>query len=243
MKRTQSNTAEDPTDLKKAKLDNSKASFFQDFDLTTFWQDEEEDTPGATVEAIAAAEKKLGHKLPGSYIELLQQRNGGAPKKQCSAAPPTSWADDHIMIEGIFGVGDDGIDSEDNGSEFWFEEWGYPRIGVVIADCPSAGHDLVMLDYSECGTQMEKGEPRVVHVDQEADPEYKVTVLAPDFATWIKNLKGAEEFNPLLNGGEASGGSASGSSGDSGDSGDEGGDSGGEDNGVPGAADPGQDAD
>jgi hypothetical protein len=36
------------------------------------------------------------------------------------------------------------------------------------------------------------GEPRVVHVDQELD--YRVTVLAPDFETWIKQLRVAEDF-------------------------------------------------
>lgn len=33
----------------------------------------------------------------------------------------------------------------------------------------------------------ELGEPRVVHVDQEFN--YKITVLAPDFETWIRELR------------------------------------------------------
>jgi SMI1/KNR4 family protein SUKH-1 len=66
------------------------------------------------------------------------------------------------------------------GSAFWVAEWGYPDIGVYIADCPSAGHDMIALDYRR------PGEPAVVHIDQEWD--YQITVLAPDFETFVRGL-------------------------------------------------------
>ena len=49
-------------------------------------------------------------------------------------------------------------------SQFWIDEWGHPPIGIYFADCPSAGHDMIALDYRDCG---KSGEPCVVHVDQE----------------------------------------------------------------------------
>lgn len=62
-------------------------------------------------------------------------------------------------------------------------DWGYPPIGVAIADTPSAGHEQIMLDYRGCGKQ---GEPEVVYVDQEA--AYRITPVAPNFASFIRGL-------------------------------------------------------
>ena len=76
------------------------------------------------------------------------------------------------------------------GSQFWIAMWGYPPIGVYFADCPSAGHDMMCLDYRDCGLE---GEPRVVHVDQESD--YKVTFVADSFEAFICGLQGDDAFD------------------------------------------------
>jgi len=171
---------------------------FSDMSLDDFWEDSEyareayqSETP--TAELIASIEEELGYKLPSSYIALMKQRNGGVPKNTCfPTEDPTSWAEDHIAISGIMGIGREKSYSlgGDLGSQFMIEDWGYPDIGVVICDCPSAGHDVVMLDYRACGRD---GEPEVIHVDQEDD--YEVTFLADNFEAFIRGLVSAEEYD------------------------------------------------
>lgn len=176
----------------------ANAAPFADFDFNQFWEDSQyarDDYVSAPPSAsdIAQIERELGYKLPASYIHFMQQQNGGIPANTCFPTQlATSWSDDHIAITGIMGIGKDKSYSlgGDFGSQFMIEEWGYPDIGVVICDCPSAGHDVVMLDYRACGPD---GEPEVIHVDQESD--YEITFLAPTFESFIKGLVHEDEYD------------------------------------------------
>lgn len=168
-----------------------KNIIFKDFDFSKFWNDSEyslkeyvEKKP--TDELIKSIEQELGYKLPDSYIELMKSHNGGIPNNTCfPSEKSTSWAEDHIAITGIMGIGRGKTYSLSGslGSQFMIDEWGYPNIGICICTCPSAGHDMIMLDYTKCG---KSGEPEVVHVDQEND--YKKTFLAKNFELFIKGL-------------------------------------------------------
>ena len=171
---------------------------FKDFDLTGFWDDSDYALE-AYVEApfseeeLASVEQELGYKLPAAYVELLKTHNDGVPVNTCfPTTESTSWADDHIAITGIVGIGRTKTYSlcGDLGSQFMLDEWEYPAIGVCICNCPSAGHDMVMLDYSACGPQ---GEPTVVHVDQESD--YAITLLAPNFESFIRGLVNEQVYD------------------------------------------------
>ena len=171
---------------------------FEGFDLSDFWEEPGDCArknyiePPPTAEVIRQVEKELGYKLPESYIALMQVQNGGFSKKSAfPTSTPTSWAEDHIAIESFLSIGRDKMYSLCGrmGSRFMIEEWGYPDIGIAICDCPSAGHDMVFLDYRECGPQ---GEPKVVHIDQEDD--YYITPLADSFEAFIRGLVDEEEY-------------------------------------------------
>lgn len=164
---------------------------FEGFNFSNFWEpsdhaDQEYVDAPPTALAVAATEAQLGYKLPAAYVALTQFQNGGIPKFTAhKSKEPTSWAEDQIAITGVFSIGNAKPSSlcGEYGSKFWIEEWGYPDIGVYFADCPSAGHDMICLDYRACGPA---GEPAVVHVDQENG--YKITVIAENFEIFIRGL-------------------------------------------------------
>jgi hypothetical protein len=170
------------------------------YDFSTFWEDSDyawEEYVGAPVtdEMVRRAQASLGYRLPAAYVELLRSQNGGIPKRNCHrTSQPTSWAEDHVAITGIYGL--DGTKRSSlcgqSSSESYIEEWGYPDIGVYFADCPSAGHDMLCLDYRACGPD---GEPKVVHVDQEFD--YAITPVADDFETFIRGLQDEGAFDEV----------------------------------------------
>ena len=192
-------------EIRKRQRSRKKAKFvpgdtpFEGFDLTNFWDDsmyalKEYVSDPPSDELIASVEEELGYKLPAAYIWLMKQHNGGIPVNTCYPCDePTCWADDHVAITGIFGIGREKSCSlcGELGSQFMIDEWEYPAIGVAICDCPSAGHDMIFLDYRACGPQ---GEPAVVHVDQEND--YKITHLADSFEEFVRGLEHESLYDP-----------------------------------------------
>ena len=161
-------------------------SNLKDFNWTGFWNDVDyafESYIGKPVtdEDIKVAEANLGYTLPVAYIELLKNHNGGVVKKNCFINDD----DDCVYVTGIYGIDKDKKYSllGEMGNEFWISKVKYPPIGVVVADTISGGHDMIFLDYRDCGPS---GEPKVVRVDQEGD--YSITLLADNFSDFIKNL-------------------------------------------------------
>lgn len=164
----------------------------KEINLEDFWNQHQYFTENyveeeLTDEMIVYTESKLGYKLPQSYIELMKIQNGGQPKKEY-------WFNEYakrnevatIGISGFFGIGSNKKNSIFGkfGNEFWFNEWEYPRdIGIIIADTESGGHDMIYLDYRECGKD---GEPKVSVCFGEYD--YKTQILADSFEEFISML-------------------------------------------------------
>ena len=150
-----------------------------------------------TDEMITFSEKELGYKFPKTYIELMKIQNGGKPiKKYWIKGNPKRNEVSEIGITGFLGIGSTKKNSlfGQYGNEFWFKEWGYPRdIGVIIADTESGGHEMIYLDYRECG---EGEEPKVSVCFQEYD--YEIQVLANSFKEFLSMLVSAEEFEEIL---------------------------------------------
>ena len=147
-------------------------------------------SPQPDEETISEVEKRLGYGLPAAYIELCHHRNGGFNRACFPTMEETSWAEAQVAITAYSAIGWDTANSlcGSCGPQFMIEEWGYPPIGIVFGQCPSAGHDVIMLDYCECGPE---GRPRIVHIDQEFD--YAQKLLAPNFASFIKGLVPTED--------------------------------------------------
>ncbi|BAV04353.1 SMI1-KNR4 cell-wall [Filimonas lacunae] len=173
--------------------------YFADFELETFWEDtayalKEYIEKPPSDDMIAAVEQATGYPLPPSYIAFMRMHNGGIPCNTCfPTRTPTSWAKDHVEISGFYSIGDSKPYSLLGllGSRFMIEEWGYPDIGICICTCPSAGHDIIMLDYTKSNNG--KYEPAVVHVSQETG--FKKTLLAKNFEQFVRGLISDEYFD------------------------------------------------
>ncbi len=180
----------------RKKPHDAAATPFAGFDFSSFWRDSEyvlenHVFPPPSDTLIKDTEAELGYKLPSSYVYLMKMHNGGAPEKTFhTTEEPTTWSEHGAELDSLYAIGNTGSYTlcGDLGSRFMIEEWGYPDIGVYIGHTPTAGHDMIALDYRFCGPE---GEPEVVHVGQE--DYFKITYIADDFESYIRGLTAPPE--------------------------------------------------
>ena len=135
-----------------------------------------------TGERIEAAERRLGARLPTSYLALLALQNGGELRYDHHPRPVVSRVGEKaVWVEEICGIGPAlagharTLDSDADLAE----NWSLPERLFFLQFHGDYGG--VALDYRKAGSQ----EPPVVYVDLATDD---ILPLAPDFATFVDGL-------------------------------------------------------
>ncbi|AZV41702.1 hypothetical protein BAOM_1091 [Peribacillus asahii] len=128
-----------------------------------------------TSEMVKQAEEELEVKLPELYIQILKEQNGGYIKFDSHPSDtPNSWADDHVQVDYIFGIGEeDGILE----SQYLIEEWDLPSNVVLIS---GDGHSWIAFDYRKT-----KVEPPIIFIDGDGEQIFE---LAPNFESFLTGL-------------------------------------------------------
>ncbi|MVN79216.1 SMI1/KNR4 family protein [Hymenobacter sp. HMF4947] len=153
-------------------------------DLTNFWDETDKVPPPLTTEFIQQAEQQLAVHLPADLLALLKQQNGGYTRGFVyPMAHPTSWAENHVPFDELFGL----LPSDRGGasildSGYLTQEWGVPEKQVLLS---GDGHWFITLDYRH------GSEPRVAWIDTEMEEDVPV---ADSFSTFLAGLVDRDEM-------------------------------------------------
>ncbi|MGG0773989.1 SMI1/KNR4 family protein [Bacillus rugosus] len=142
--------------------------------MSEIWENSEHDPfrlKDISEDEIKNVEQELNLTLPEQYKKLIIQQNGGLINfNACPTDQETSWADDHIEVDHIRGIGKDlGILE----SEYLIKEWGLPqRLLLIQGD----GHNWVALDY-----RLTNENPPVHYFDLELNNDFKIADSFDEF--------------------------------------------------------------
>ena len=125
--------------------------------------------PPLTDEAVALAEKKIGHRLPSEYLNLLRKQNGGYIR---------FWLPE-MVHDTIAGIGPNFPSLTDFDWNECQEYVSYPLQGLVPFD--GDGHWHLCLDYRKHAEV-----PAITYADVECDRE---TRIAKSFADYLAMLR------------------------------------------------------
>lgn len=89
---------------------------------------------------------------------------------------PTGWADDHINVDHIIGIEEEGRLS----NAYYIEEWALPKDILLIC---GDGHTWTAMDYRQT-----KEEPPIIYIDLEWGDDIFILELAPNFKTFLDGL-------------------------------------------------------
>lgn len=120
-----------------------------------------------TESTLKKAEDFLGVKLPSSYIELMQNQNGGHLFRNSFELNSEKIRIDHLL--GIGRKSNEGILL----TPYMIKEWELPSNIVLIS---GDGHSWVILDYRQ-----EKSEPSVSFIDTEQEIDVQLAIKFKEF--------------------------------------------------------------
>lgn len=92
---------------------------------------------------------------------------------------PTSWADDHINVDYIRGIGGE---ESIQVSEYLIDEWGLPKKVVLIS---GDGHTWIAFDYRYTDEN-----PPIILIDHDGE---EIIEIAPDFESFLNGLTNLED--------------------------------------------------
>ena len=154
---------------------------------TDFWDTEHYKNNELTAKDVERAESQLNVKFPELLVKLLKIQNGGYLKGFVFPINfRTSWSDDHVPFDELFGINFDEIgtgESSLTSSNYLTEEWGLPESQVVLT---GDGHWWITLDY-----RTNKQTPTISWIDVEVIEDIK---LANTFDEFIDQLVSNDEF-------------------------------------------------
>ena len=145
-----------------------------------FWGTDYYKNPTLKNEMVKEAQQSLGVTLPTALVELLQVQNGGYTRGFVfRTTRRTSWAEDHVALNELFGIGStDGPTGGHNllDTGYMSDEWGLPPKQVLLA---GDGHWWITLDYRGGSA------PSVSWIDTETGDDFQ---LAASFDEFIAGL-------------------------------------------------------
>jgi len=159
-----------------------------------FWYSAYQPNADLTPEMVKKAETILGIKLPAAFINLLHIQNGGETQGLvCPTTVKTSWADNHVPFDEMFGIAFLDTEPQEEATETsafnimdtadLTKEWGLPAKQIVIN---SDGHCSITLDY-----RLDENAPVVSWIDVDSEEDIP---LAPNFEAFINQLIPFEKF-------------------------------------------------
>jgi hypothetical protein len=155
-----------------------------------FWDPDGDGSPNPPLSTVLidAAERILGVKLPPSYLQLLRVQNGGYTRRfVLPTSVSTSWAEDHVPVDDLFGIGSPDDEAGHQSilcTAYMTRDWGLPPKQVVLC---GDGHWWISLDYRRGET------PQVSWIDVEVEEDI---VLAESFDEFLANLLPDDVVDP-----------------------------------------------